>query len=184
MEEIVAKKQWYVVRTAGGKEAKAKEYIEKEIAIRKLGDKITQVLIPTEKYYQVKNGKRVSAERIFFPGYVLVEAKMSGEIQHIISDIPGVAGFLTEGKNKIPVPMRQSEIDRIMGVVDEMAGQDEETLVPFVVGEAVKIIDGPFNGFDGTIEEVADDKRKLLVMVKIFGRKTPLELNFTQVTKE
>ncbi len=183
-EKKVAKKQWYVVRTQGGKEAKAKEYIEKEIANRKIGDKITQVLIPTEKYYQVKNGKRVSAERIFFPGYVLVEAKMTGEIQHIISDITYVAGFLTEGKDKIPVPMRQSEIDRIMGVVDEMAGQDVETVVPYVVGEAVKIIDGPFNGFDGTIEEVVEDKRKLLVMVKIFGRKTPLELNFTQVTKE
>lgn len=183
-EKKVAKKQWYVVRTQGGKEAKAKEYIEKEIANRKIGDKITQVLIPTEKYYQVKNGKRVSAERIFFPGYVLVEAKMTGEIQHIISDITYVAGFLTEGKDKTPVPMRQSEIDRIMGVVDEMAGQDVETVVPYVVGEAVKIIDGPFNGFDGTIEEVVEDKRKLLVMVKIFGRKTPLELNFTQVTKE
>lgn len=183
-EKTAPQKRWYVVRTAGGKEAKAKEYIEKEIAVRKLGSKVTQVLIPTEKYYQVKNGKRVSAERIFFPGYVLIEAYMTGEIQHIISDITYVAGFLTEGKDRLPVPMRQSEIDRIMGRVDDLASQDEDTVTPFVVGEAVKIIDGPFNGFDGTVEDVVEDKRKLLVMVKIFGRKTPLELNFAQVTKE
>ena len=183
-EELANQKKWYVVRTQGGKEQKAKEYIEEEISNRKLGNQVTQVLIPTEKYYQVKNGKRVSAERIFFPGYVLVEAKMSPEIQHIISDITFVAGFLSSGKDKVPVPMRQAEIDRIMGHVDALASQDEDTVTPFVVGEAVKIMDGPFSGFDGTVEEVVEDKRKLLVMVKIFGRKTPLELNFAQVTKE
>ncbi len=183
MAEEVAKK-WYVVRTAGGKEKKAKEYIEKEIDARGLGAALTQVLIPTEKYYQVKNGKRVSAERIFYPGYVLVECVLSGEIQHIIRNIPYVAGFLGEGKDKIPVPLRESEINRIMGRVDSLVDQEEETVTPFVVGEAVKIIDGPFNGFDGVVEEIADDKRKLKVMVKIFGRKTLLELNFAQVTKE
>jgi len=109
---------------------------------------------------------------------------MSGELQHVIRNIPYVAGFLSEGKDKIPVPVRESEMNRIMGRVDELADQDEETVVPFVVGEAVKIIDGPFNGFDGIVEEIVDDKRKLKVMVKIFGRKTLLELNFVQVTKE
>ena len=152
-------KKWYVVRTAGGKEKKAKEYIEKEVAALKLGNLITQVLIPTEKYYQVKNGKRVSAERIFYPGYVLVEAVMTGEIQHMIRNIPYVAGFLSEGPNHIPVPIRDAEMNRIMGRVDEMADQDEETVTPFVVGEAVKIIDGPFNGFDGTVDEILADKR-------------------------
>ena len=183
MSEEVAKK-WYVVRTAGGKEKKAKEYIEKEIDARGLGSSLSQVLIPTEKYYQVKNGKRVSAERIFYPGYVLVECKLSGEIQHIIRNIPYVAGFLGEGKDKVPVPLRESEINRIMGRVDALADQEEVTETPFVVGEAVKIMDGPFNGFDGVVEEIVEDKRKLKVMVKIFGRKTLLELNFTQVTKE
>ena len=154
-------KKWYVVRTAGGKEKKAKEYIEKEVAALKLGNLITQVLIPTEKYYQVKNGKRVSAERIFYPGYVLVEAVMTGEIQHMIRNIPYVAGFLSEGPNHIPVPIRDAEMNRIMGRVDEMADQDEETVTPFVVGEAVKIIDGPFNGFDGTVDEILADKRKI-----------------------
>jgi transcription termination/antitermination factor NusG len=183
MSESTGKK-WYVVRTAGGKEKKAKEYIEKEIDALGLGNYLSQVLIPTEKYYQIKNGKRVSAERIFYPGYVLVEAELTGELQHIIRNIPYVAGFLSEGKDKKPVPIRESEMNRIMGRVDELADQEEETVTPFVVGEAVKIIDGPFNGFDGTIEEIVDDKRKLKVMVKIFGRKTLLELNFTQVTKE
>lgn len=179
-----ATKQWYVVRTAGGKERKAKEYIEKEIAALGLDHLVTQVLIPTEKYYQVKNGKRVSAERIFFPGYVLVEAIMTGEVQHVIRNITYVAGFLTEGKDHRPVPVRADEMNRIMGRADELADQDEETVTPFIIGEAVKIVDGPFNGFDGTIEEIAADKRKLKVMVKIFGRKTLLELNFAQVTKE
>lgn len=179
-----SEKKWYVVRTAGGKEKKAKEYIEKEIEASNLGNQLFQVLIPTEKYYQIKNGKRVSAERIFYPGYLLIEAKMSGELQHVIRNIPYVAGFLGEGKEKTPVPIRESEINRIMGRVDELADQEEETVTPFVVGEAVKIIDGPFNGFDGVVEEILDDKRKLKVMVKIFGRKTLLELNFAQVTKE
>lgn len=182
MSEIT--KKWYVVRAAGGKERKAKEYIEKEIEARGLGDYVSQVLIPTEKYYQIKNGKRVSAERIFYPGYILLEAALTGEIQHIIRNLPYVSGFLTEGKDKEPVPIRTSEVNRIMGHVDEMLDKEEETITPFVVGEAVKIIDGPFNGFDGTIEEILDDKRKLKVMVKIFGRKTLLELNFVQVTKE
>lgn len=182
MSEVA--KKWYVVRTAGGKEKKAKEYIEKEIDALGLNEYLTQVLIPTEKYYQVKNGKRVLAERLFYPGYLLVEAVMTAEIQHVLRNITYVAGFLSEGKDHTPVPVRDSEMDRIMGRVDEFATSDAETETPFVVGEAVKITDGPFNGFDGTIEEITSDKRKLKVMVKIFGRKTLLELNFAQVTKE
>lgn len=182
MSEVT--KKWYVVRTAGGKEKKAKEYIEKEIEALGLGDFLSQVLIPTEKYYQVKNGKRVLSERIFYPGYLLVEAVMTGEIQHVIRNITYVAGFLSEGKDRIPVPVRQSEIDRIMGKVDELADREEETVTPFIAGEPVKIVDGPFNGFEGTIDEILADKKKLKVMVKIFGRKTVLELNFAQVTKE
>lgn len=184
--------KWYVVRTAGGKEKKAKEYIEKEFAVLDPEKKLlAQVLIPTEKYFQVKNGKRVSAERIFYPGYVLVECILTGEVQHAIRNIPHVAGFLTEDRRsdkskmeKVPVPLRESEINRIMGRVDDLAAGSEETVVPFVVGEAVKIIDGPFSDFDGNVEEIVEDKRKLKVTVKIFGRKTLLELNFAQVTKE
>ena len=183
----VSNKKWYVVRTAGGKEKKAKEYIENEIKRLGLTDYVSQVLIPTEKIYQVKNGKKVSMERIFYPGYILIEALLTGEIQHIIRNLPHVSGFLTEkqgGKDKEPSPLRQSEVNRILGRVDELIDKEEEIITPFVVGEAVKVTDGPFNGFDGTVEEVLEDKRKLKVMVKIFGRKTILELNFVQVVKE
>ena len=183
----VSDKKWYVVRAAGGKEKKAKEYIENEIKRLGLTDYVSQVLIPTEKIYQVKNGKKVSMERIFYPGYILIEAVLTGEIQHIIRNLPHVSGFLTEkqgGKDKEPSPLRQSEVNRILGRVDELIDKEEEMITPFVVGEAVKVTDGPFNGFDGTVEEVLEDKRKLKVMVKIFGRKTILELNFVQVVKE
>lgn len=185
MSEIA--KKWYVVRAAGGKEKKAKEYIENEIKRLGLDDYISQVLIPTEKIYQIKNGKRVSMERIFYPGYILIEAALTGEIQHIIRNLPHISGFLSEkqgGKEKEPTPLRQSEVNRILGRVDELIEKEEENVTPFVVGEAVKVTDGPFNGFDGTVEEVLEDKKKLKVMVKIFGRKTILELNFVQVVKE
>lgn len=179
-------KKWYVVRAAGGKEKKAKEFIENEIKVLGLGDYVSQVLIPTEKVYQVKNGKKVSSERILFPGYILIEAHLTGELQHIIRNITHVSGFLTEkeGKDKQPVPLRQAEVNKILGQVDELMEQDEENVTPFIAGEPVKIVDGPFNGFDGTVEEVLQEKRKLKVMVKIFGRKTLLELNFVQVVKE
>ena len=184
MSEIA--KKWYVVRAAGGKEKKAKEYIENEIKRLGLDDYVSQVLIPTEKIYQIKNGKRVSMDRIFYPGYILIEAALTGEIQHIIRNLPHVSGFLSEkqgGKEKEPTPLRQSEVNRILGRVDELIEKEEENVTPFVVGEAVKVTDGPFNGFDGTVEEVLEDKKKLKVMVKIFGRKTILELNFVQVVK-
>jgi len=182
-------KKWYVVRTAGSKEKKAKEYIDSEIRRLNLSDHISQVIIPTEKVFTIKNGKKVSAERILYPGYIFIEANMTGEIQHVIKDVPNVAGFLTErqGKDKNdkePVPIRTSEINRILGRMDDLMDSEEETVNPFMIGEAVKITDGPFNGFDGTIEEIAEDKKKLKVMVKIFGRKTLLELNFVQVEKE
>ena len=185
MSEIA--KKWYVVRAAGGKEKKEKEYIENEIKRLGLDDYVSQVLIPTEKIYQIKNGKRVSMDRIFYPGYILIEAALTGEIQHIIRNLPHISGFLSEkqgGKEKEPTPLRQSEVNRILGRVDELIEKEEENITPFVVGEAVKVTDGPFNGFDGTVEEVLEDKKKLKVMVKIFGRKTILELNFVQVVKE
>lgn len=177
-------KQWYVVKAVGGKEKKAKEYIDNEIKRKKLQDYVSEVIIPTEKVYQVKNGKKISKDRIIYPGYVLVEAVLTGHIQHIISNVTYVSGFLTETKGGNPVPLRQVEVNRFLGNVDQQAERDEENLTPFLVGEAVKVIDGPFNGFKGTIEEVFDDKKKLQVMVKIFGRDTRLELGFVQVEKE
>ncbi|MBE0637390.1 MAG: transcription termination/antitermination factor NusG [Bacteroidales bacterium] len=175
-------KKWYVVRSISGKEKKVKEYIESEIKRLELQDYVSQVLIPTEKVYQVRKGKKVSKERNYFPGYVLIEASLVGEIPHIIKNIPNVIGFL--GTRGEPDSMRESEVKRILGKVDELAEQGEEVNVPFIVGETVTVIDGPFNSFSGVIEEINEDKKKLKVMVKIFGRKTPLELGFMQVEKE
>ena len=177
-------KKWYVLRAIGGKEKKVKEYIESEISRLNLEDYISQVLIPTEKVYQIRNGKKISKERNFFPGYVLVEALLVGETSHILQNIPNVIGFLGQKANEDPTPLRTSEVNRILGKVDELAAGDEELNTPFYIGESVKVIDGPFNSFTGIIEEVNDEKKKLKVMVKIFGRKTPLELSFMQVEKE
>ncbi len=177
-------KKWYVLRAIGGKEKKVKEYIDNEIANGDLKGFVDQVLIPTEKVYQIRNGKKISKERNFFPGYVLIEAALVGEVAHTLRNFPNVIGFLGDTKGGDPVPMRQSEVNRILGRVDELAETGEEINIPYVVGETVKVIDGPFNGFNGTIEEINEEKKKLQVMVKIFGRKTPLELSFMQVEKE
>jgi len=174
--------KWYVIRAISGKEKKVKHYLETEISRLNLGDYIAQVLIPTEKVYQVRSGKKISKERNYFPGYILIEAILTGEIPHIIRSIPGVLGFL--GTRGEPNPLRPAEVKRILGKVDELSEQDEEMNVPFIVGETIKVIDGPFNSFSGVIEEIYDEKKKLKVMVKIFGRKTPLELGFMQVEKE
>ncbi|SFD77106.1 transcription termination/antitermination protein NusG [Thermophagus xiamenensis] len=178
-EEI--QKKWYVVRAVTGKEKKAKEFIENEIASRNLQDYVSQVLIPTEKVVQIRNGKKISRERNFYPGYVFIEAALVGEIPHILKNINHVIGFLGGDH---PTPMRESEVNRMLGKVDELSENEEEINNPFYVGESVKVVDGPFNGFNGVIEEVNEEKRKLKVMVKIFGRKTPLELSFLQVIKE
>lgn len=177
-------KKWYVLRAIGGKEKKVKEYIDNEIAKGDIKGYVDQVLIPTEKVYQIRNGKKISKERNFFPGYILIEAALVGEVAHTLRNFPNVIGFLGDTKGGDPVPMRQSEVNRILGRVDELAETDEELNIPYVVGETVKVIDGPFNGFNGTIEDINEEKKKLQVMVKIFGRKTPLELSFMQVEKE
>lgn len=175
--------KWYVLRAISGKEKKVKEYIESEIKRLNLQEFVAQVLIPTEKVYQIRSGKKISLERNYLPGYILIEALLVGEIPHILRNIPNVIGFLGP-KNEMPVPLRLSEVNRILGKVDELAASEEEINIPFFVGENVKVIDGPFNSFTGVIEEVNEEKKKLKVMVKIFGRKTPLELSFMQVEKE
>lgn len=176
-------KKWYVIRAISGKEKKVKQYIESEINRLKLNNYVSQVLIPTEKIYQIKEGKKVSKERSYLPGYVLIEAVLTGEIPHIIQNITGVINFLGS-RGESPQPLRPSEVNRLLGKVDELADSEETLNIPFVVGETVKVIDGPFNSFSGVIEEVNEEKKKLKVMVKIFGRKTPLELSYMQVEKE
>ncbi len=176
-------KKWYVVKAVGGQENKVKNYLENEITRLKLSDYIEMVLVPTEKVVQIRNGKKYNKERVYFPGYVIIQANLSGEIPHIIKSIPGVIGMLGEVKGGDPVPLRKAEINRMLGKVDELAVANENVVIPFLVGESVKVIDGAFNGFEGTIEKINEEKRKLEVMVKIFGRKTPLELSYMQVEK-
>jgi transcriptional antiterminator NusG len=184
MSENSVEKRWYVVRAVSGQENKIKSYIENEISRLGLGDFVDQVLVPTEKVIQIRKGKKVHKEKVYFPGYIMIQANLSGEVPHIIKSITNVIGFLGEKKGGDPVPLRQSEVNRMLGKVDELSVEaDANVAIPFTKGETVKVIDGPFNGFDGTIENINEEKRKLEVMVKIFGRKTPLELSFMQVEK-
>jgi len=177
-------KKWYVLRAVSGQEKKVKQQIEFEINRLKLQQYVSQVLIPMEKYIQIKNGKKINKERSYFPGYVLIEAALVGELPHVLKGIPSVIGFLGSKRGDDPVPLRLAEANRILGKVDELSESDAEMNIKFMVGESIKIIDGPFNTFVGTIEEVNDDKKRLKVSVKIFGRKTPLELSYMQVKKE
>ena len=183
MQEEIRNMKWYVLRVIGGKERKTVDFLEKEIDRLNMKDFVAQILVPTEKVYQIRNGKKVSKEKNFFPGYVLVEADLVGEVPHVLKNVTNVLGFLGATKGGVPVPMRQSEINRILGKVDDMALAEEQVNIPFVVGENVKVIDGPFNSFNAEIEAIDEQKKKLQLMVKIFGRKTHLELNFMQVEK-
>ena len=179
----VTEKKWYVLKAVSGKEAKVKEYLEALMRNNEnLANRVGQVLLPTEKYAQIRNGKRIVKEKLFLPGYVLVEANLDSETTHTLRFIPNVLGLLGGMDN--PSPVRQADINRILGTAEDTAIRTEEVSVPFTLDESVKVTDGPFSGFSGIIEEVNAEKRKLKVMVKIFGRKTPLELGFNQVEKE
>ena len=175
-------KKWYVLRAVSGKEAKVKEYIEAELKHNvKLQNSVSQVLIPMEKHASLRNGKRVVKEKISLPGYVLVEADLSAEIASTLRFMPNVLGFL--GGMSTPTPVRQADVNRLLGNAENSELEDIAD-IPFEVGESVKVTDGPFSGFHGIIEEVNEEKKKLKVAVKIFGRKTPLELSFFQVKLE
>ena len=175
-------KNWYVLRAVSGKEAKVKEYIDAELKHNALlQSHVFQVLLPMEKHASLRNGKRVVKEKISLPGYVFVEVNLVGDVAHTLRFMPNVLGFLGGLDNPSPVP--QSDINRMLGNVEETELQDDIE-IPYVVDETVKVTDGPFSGFSGVIEEVNAEKKKLKVMVKIFGRKTPLELSFMQVEKE
>lgn len=178
-------KKWYVVKAISGKEKKVKEYLDSEVKNNALLQScVSQVLIPTEKVYSVKNGKKVIKDRNPYPSYVLIEvqSELTSTIASMIKGMPNVIGFLgTKGK---PEPIRKSEVDRILGMVDDLKEMGEGCEVTYMVGETIIVNDGPFSSFSGTVEEVDNDKKKLKVMVKIFGRKTPLELGFFQVKRD
>jgi len=177
-----------MVRAVSGQERKAKEYLDNEIVQENFSEQIPQVLIPSEKIFEIRNGKKKSRDRNMFPGYIMVQADLSnGEVVHLIKNIPGIIGFLGHSAGNAstpPVALRQGEVDRILGKVEEIDEFDEQLDIPYIVGETVKVMDGPFSGFTGTIEEVFEERRKLNVMVKIFGRNTPVELSYMQVEKQ
>ena len=179
---VEQEKKWYVLRAISGKEGKVKEYLDADIKNGNLGDYVSQVIIPTEKFYTMRNGKKIVKERSYLPGYVLVEAALVGEVAHHLRNTPNVLGFLGGLDN--PTPLRQAEVNRILGTVDSLSEDPDQMAVSFEIGEIVKVNYGPFTGFNGVIEEINTEKKKLKVMVKIFGRKTPLELGFMQVEKE
>ena len=176
--------KWYSLRVISGKERKIKERIELEVERSGWTDVVPQVLVPSEKVYKIRNGKKVIMERNILPGYILIEidpARLSGEIIQTIANIPNVIHFL--GRNN-PIPMQESEANRMLGKVDESQGLDEALIEPFIEGETIKIIDGPFKDFVGDIQEINEEKKKLKIIVKIFGRGTEVELNFMQVEKQ
>jgi len=173
---------WYVLRAISGKENKVKEYIDAEIKNGRLNGCVSQVLVPTEKVVKTANGKRVIKERNYLPGYVLVEAKLVGEIAHVLRNTPNVLGFLPDTAS--PAPLRESEVNRILGRVDDLEPAVDEFDIPFNIGEVVKVTEGPFSGFSGAIEKVDNEKKKITVTVKVFGRSTGLDLGFMQVEKE
>ena len=183
MSEI--ERKWYVIKSVTGTEKKVKQNIETEVELSHLTDLVTNVLIPTEKvYHTTKSGKKVVKERSYYPSYIFVEAAMTGEVFTTLLDVPGVLGFVgCKHKNEQPKPLRPDEVSRLLGKFDELLSQDESLLKPYLEGEEVNVIEGPFNTFTGVIEEIDTEKKKLKIMVKIFGRKTPLELGFMQVEK-
>jgi transcriptional antiterminator NusG len=182
-EEAVDLKKWYVVRAVSGQENKIRDYMDSEIKRLGFNDFVEDILVPTQKVVQIRKGKKINKEKVYFPGYIMIKANLTGEIPHIIKALPNVIGFLGETKGGDPIPLRTAEVNRMLGKVDELSTESESVSIPFEFGENIKVIDGPFNGFNGVIEKVNQEKRKLEVMVKIFGRKTPLELSYMQVEK-
>jgi transcriptional antiterminator NusG len=174
--------KWYVLRVISGQERKVKAYIESELKRENLSENVKQILIPMEKVIQLRKGKKVTKEKNYFPGYIMLEGILEGEVTHVIKAVTGVVGFL--GAKNHPEPLRASEINRMLGKVDALNELGDNMEVPYLIGEPVKVIDGPFNGFSGMIEEINEEKKKLKVVVKIFGRRTPVELNYMQVEKE
>jgi len=191
MEEVIVPQvetKWYVLRVVSGKERKVKEQLDKEVSRNGWTDSIKQVFLPMEKVYKVQNGKKVMREKNYFPGYVMLEVvdgKLNDDMIHYISNISNIMHFLTDGKGSKGniISLRKAEVNKMLGKVDEMNDQGVTMSEPFIVGETIKIIEGPFNDFNGVIEEVNDEKKKLKVTVKIFGRSTPVELNYMQVEK-
>jgi transcriptional antiterminator NusG len=172
--------KWYIVHTYSNFEKKVSEEIRRQANLQGLSDLIEEVLVPTEEIIEIRRGQKHNAERKFLPGYVLVRAQLTDEAYHLIKNVAKVTGFL--GQNNKPMPLRQSEVDRILNQVHAGAERPKPSIT-FEIGEQVRVADGPFTSFNGVVEEVDDDRSRLKVAVSIFGRATPVELEFTQVEK-
>jgi len=175
---------WYVVRCFSSHEKKVKEYLEREIEERGLEDKIREIMIPTETVVEIRSGKKRTREKNFIPGYMLLETVYDEEVNNLVQNAPSCLGFLKSRNEVIPKPLKKSEVDRILGRVmdsQEMMEKGGVVDIPYKEGDLVKVIDGPFKDFDGTVQEVNTDKLKLRVLVSIFGRKTPVEVDLNQV---
>ncbi len=179
------KQEWYVLRAISGKEAKVKEVLDAQIKNTDLGKYVSEVLIPTEKVLTTRNGKQVIKERTLYSGYVFIKANLTGEVIYELRNTTNVIDFLRgRAKGSKPESLRENEVMRMLGAVDEMRQTPDEALIDFAVGDAVKVTFGPFNGFSGVVREVNAEKRKVKVEVKIFGRGTDLELEYSQVERE
>jgi transcriptional antiterminator NusG len=180
VEEKKAMK-WYIVRAQSNREKSVSEKITKEGEKGDLMGKIGRVVVPIEKTFHLKNGKKVIREKVLYPGYIFVETNAVGELKYYIKGCNGASGFLTNRGGDI-LPLAQSEVDRMLGRQEEEQEKDVEIKLVFIPGEEIKILDGPFSGFVGTVDDMMNDQ-KVKVIVSIFGRKTPVELNITQIEK-
>ncbi len=174
------KAKWYIVHAYSNFEKKVAEAIKQAAKDKGLDDMIEEIMVPTENVIEVRRGRKVETERRYFPGYVLVKMELSDQTYHLINEVPKVTGFLGTGKK--PLPVSQEEVNRIIGVIDESAESPRPTII-YEVGESVRVIDGPFASFSGIVEDVDDEAARLKVAVSIFGRATPVELEFSQVEK-
>ena len=177
----VVGKQWFIVHTYSGFEGKVRESLRQRVDALGMGDVIEDILIPTEEVVEVRDGKKVRSTRKFFPGYILVKMEMSDEAWHVVKNTPKVTGFVGTGQK--PVPLSDAEVDRIVHQISHAAVKPKPK-TEFRLGETVRIVDGPFSNFTGQVEEVNEDRSTLKVMVTIFGRATPVELEFLQVEKQ
>jgi len=181
---MAAIKKWYVLRTFSGHEKKVRRYLESEIDRLNLEDDISEILIPTETVFEMRGGKKKTKEKTFFPGYIMMHCDLTPRLREMAEGLPSVIGFLTAGTGDDPTPLRPDEVQRILGKMDRAEEMGEQPEIPFKVGDPVQVVDGPFDSFNGFVEEVYPEKMKVKVMVSIFGRKTPVELDYLQVEHE
>lgn len=175
---------WYVLRTFSNHEKKVRRYLESEVERKGLQDQVDEILIPTETVFEMKGGEKKTKEKTFFPGYILLNCELTHQLREVAEDLPSVIGFLTTGTGDDPTPLRKEEVERILGKMDRAEERGEQPEIPFKAGDPVKVVDGPFDSFNGFVEEVYPEKMKVKVMVSIFGRKTPVELDYLQVEHE